>query len=273
MDCDDRKDLLMEFALGVLEGAERDEVLAHLRTGCPVCAGRLAEAHAILAAIPLSMNRAPAPVGARQRLLDRLNVAPAGQKVASLKISAADYKPRSPFRWMAPAIFGGAIAAGVTVLIFVNVLSEERKSVDNLRNQVAHKNDEIMELRTSAQEGRDMRRLVSSPAVQMATLHGSKAQPAARGQLIWDPLSKSFHFFAADLRNLAPGRAYELWLINSHDRKIPAGMCVLRPDGAIEVASSLKSDPGVIVATAVTDEPLAGVLQPTGSIQLIGKLD
>ena len=67
-----------------------------------------------------------------------------------------------------------------------------------------------------------MKRLVSSPAVPVVTLHATAARPTARGQLLWDRLSKTFRFFAADLPNLPPGQAYELWLIDSQNNKIAA---------------------------------------------------
>jgi anti-sigma-K factor RskA len=118
-----------------------------------------------------------------------------------------------------------------------------------------------------------MRRLVESPKAQVVTLHGSESQPEARGRLIWDPGSRTLQFFAANLRNLPGGRAYELWLINSEGKKIPCGMCVLDPHGATEVANSLHVDPGSVVATAVTDEPAGGLPQPTGAIQLIGNVN
>lgn len=53
MNCQGQDELITLYAVGALEGAERDALRSHLATGCPRCAGLLAEAEATWALIGL----------------------------------------------------------------------------------------------------------------------------------------------------------------------------------------------------------------------------
>lgn len=58
------------YALGTLEGAEREGLRRHLAAGCPVCAGRLAEAEAVFGVMALGAmtEGTVVPTGAKARL-------------------------------------------------------------------------------------------------------------------------------------------------------------------------------------------------------------
>jgi hypothetical protein len=84
MTCDQMKDLILFYAGGAAEPAERATVERHLLDGCPVCAGRLAEARAVLAPLPLMLAPVvPAPA-VRDRLMARV-ATPGSQPIASLE--------------------------------------------------------------------------------------------------------------------------------------------------------------------------------------------
>ena len=55
-----------------LEPAEVDELGAHLASGCPRCAGALAEAQVTVAHLPLALPQTAPPKSARDRLLSRI---------------------------------------------------------------------------------------------------------------------------------------------------------------------------------------------------------
>jgi anti-sigma-K factor RskA len=118
----------------------------------------------------------------------------------------------------------------------------------------------------------DTLHVLRSPAVQVVTLGGGAPQPGARGRIFWDRSRHEWLFFATELRPVAPGRTYELWLIDDRDRKIPAGTFDVDARGEGQLRVSLPADAGTIVAAAVTDEPAGGVDVPTGSIHLVGSI-
>src|SRR5205814_8883171 len=67
-----RQDLLLPYLADAIDADERAELESHLATGCPRCAGALAEAEAILARLSLALDPiAPSPQ-ARERLLQRI---------------------------------------------------------------------------------------------------------------------------------------------------------------------------------------------------------
>src|SRR4030095_5033143 len=56
MKCDQLEELILFHAGGAAESEESRAVLEHLSSGCPRCAGRLAEAEAALAGLPLAIG-------------------------------------------------------------------------------------------------------------------------------------------------------------------------------------------------------------------------
>jgi len=91
-----------------LEAGERTELAAHLASGCPQCAGALAEAQATVAHIPLVTDQVTPPASARDKLFARV----------AADVSQPAQKPR---RWMSMAMAAciGAILAGGAVWITV----------------------------------------------------------------------------------------------------------------------------------------------------------
>ncbi len=73
MDCQQRQDLIPLYAAGELSDAQRQEVEVHLSTGCPECAGRVAEARAMLAQLALTLPAQSPPSQTRQRVLANLS--------------------------------------------------------------------------------------------------------------------------------------------------------------------------------------------------------
>jgi anti-sigma-K factor RskA len=250
MSCERLQDVIVED--------EARELTAHLAQGCPVCAGRLAEAEAIGGQLALALPEvAPSP-SVRARLMERIGADP--RVVVPFPTERARGRAgRSP--WL-PAAVAAGIAAGIAAVAVYVPLARDR---DALRAEMSRLDGD---LRTAA----DTLRVLRSPAVQVVALAGGEPQPGARGRIFWDRARGEWRFYAAELRPPGPGRTYELWLIDDRNRKIPAGTFDVDARGEGELHVSLKVDAGTIVAAAVTDEPAGGVAQPTGSIQLVGAI-
>jgi hypothetical protein len=291
MDCHGCEDLILLYALDDLEGPELQDVRAHLQTGCPVCHGRLAEAQAMLALLPTALPVARVPPPARRRLLDRIGgqttgagtlqgQAPVPGRAPAASMAGGSMKRRSQptlsFMWLLPAAAGAALAAGVALLIGFNLVSTFKTTIDKLQSQVANGDGEIRQLHSTLAGTRETLRLIQSPGMQVARLDGLGAQPKARAGLIWDPIHKVVFFHAEDLRNLQEGRAYELWLIDSNGKPIPAGTFSVDNSGHGSIANILANqhDPLQLLACAVSEEVAGGVLSPTaGNILLKGRMD
>ena len=116
MTCAERRDLLLLYAAGTLEPAEQAELRAHLATGCPVCAGALAEAEALVAQVANAIAPVAPPAGALDKLMARV-AAPASPR----SIRPA---PRRPL--LAP-LLAAAAAVAVTSAAFLFATRDARR--------------------------------------------------------------------------------------------------------------------------------------------------
>lgn len=282
MDCDSGKDSFLQYALGTLEGSERETIRAHLGEGCPKCLGRLAEAEAILSLLPLSLPQTSAPASARAQVLkiaQGSHRSQPGNTTNSAQTGPSERRAKGNRArlWIGPALWGAGVAACIGGLIAINGIMYYKKSIDKLNDKLVRTDVEMRQLqgtiKEAGKEAGQVNRLVGSPSVQVVTLKGTQPQPLAGGRLLWDGATKSVRFYGVNLKNLSAAQTYELWLINDQQRKIPVGTFVVDAGGQGSFSGQISVNPGVIVATAVTDEPVGGVPQPTGTIQLVGKVN
>lgn len=115
MTCGERRDLLLLYAAGALEPAERDELRAHLATGCPLCAAALAEAEAIVAQAAAAIPPVAPPPAALDKLMARI------AEPSAMKIGAARRR-----NWLAP-LLAAAAAVAVTSGIFLYATRDARQ--------------------------------------------------------------------------------------------------------------------------------------------------
>ncbi len=274
MTCEERQDQILLYAAEALEPAERDEVRSHLGSGCPRCAGSLAEAEAILAHLPLALEPVAPSRELRARLLERIR--PEGSVAPLEKSEPLHVVPfpeaRSADRWLdawlKPAIAAGLAAAAVYGLTALP-LRRERAS---LETEIAHQAERIRALESSAEQEAETARLLRSREAVVAMLAGSEPQPEAWGRILWDREHGTVRFYTGNLRPPGVGRTYELWLITEGQEKIPAGTFDVDASRTGFLVARVPKEIGKIVLAAVTDEPAGGVPQPTGKIHLLGKL-
>jgi anti-sigma-K factor RskA len=273
MNCDEREEQLLLFALGETEGPEQEGFRAHLQ-GCPRCQGRLAEMQDVLAMLPMALPPVAVPASARRRVMERVDTQ--GSSQSALRHNAVRPIARSGGRlrgWMGAALAGGAIAASMAAILYSVTVSALRKSLDNVNNELALLKGELREMRTHALPVQQPGGLTNNPALKFAMLKGLDSQPAAQGRLIWDAKNRVFWFSATNLKTLTPGRAYELWLINSENKPIPAATFTVDLHGMGMVECDMREDPGVVKISAVTEEPARGSTIPTPPLLLSGKLE
>lgn len=268
MTCEERQDQILSYATGTLSGSELDELRAHLRTGCRSCAEYLSEVGGVLDALPLGIDPVTPPAGIRKELLKRAEASIRNRPAAA----PAPVVSRSPGWWSywPAALAGGAVAAAIVAGLFWSAFRAQRQTVASLQQDLRHLQDQVRQLRGTLDQTNQSIHLLQSPAVQLVSLEGTPARPQAKARVFWDKEKDAWHVVASGLAPTAPGKTYELWLINADQKKIPAGTFDVGPDGEGQSLAKPPPDAGRIVALAVTDEPAGGVPQPTGRIQLLG---
>jgi hypothetical protein len=266
-------------AFDLLDGPERDAVLAHVDT-CIICRPELDARRAMVAdlafAAPLA---AETTTGGRGRIRDHL-IARAQSDAQSRRLAAppilyptpshavaAEDPPIDTSRWRRADWI--ALAASLlfvlsaTMLAFATHDRSELQSAlaaqTNLRDGARREFDSVAALvatRDSVIAG------LTGRDVTMMTLTSAGAkEPYAR--MFWDRARNSWTFIAHNMPALKAGRTYQLWLVTGKS-KINAGTFSTKNGEAVVIARAVLPDP--LAAVAVTEEPEGGVPQPTGAI-------
>jgi anti-sigma-K factor RskA len=268
MNCDERKDLLLLYAADALEAEPREEMADHLATGCPRCAGAIAEAEAVLGHLAAVLEPVEPPAAVRDRLMARIA---AGRERGAVR--PVDRRPVTPDRrprlegWLRPALAAG-VGALVSYLAVSVPAAQARRA---LEAQLAAQRADLRELRRSMQGAEARIRILTAPAVQVVSLSGTGAQPDARGRIFWDRARERWHLYVSGMGSPGGGKTYQLWFITADQQKISAG--TFDVDASGEATLDAVVPPGLAVAlAAITDEPAGGSPQPTGSIQMVGSI-
>ena len=263
MTCRERRDELLLHAAGALDEGERRDLGAHLASGCPACAGALAEAESVLAHLPMALDPVAPSAGVKRLLMARA----AGEDAAGEPEAPARRAPSRARVWLGPALAAG-LAAAVT---WVAVAVPMQRRQGRLEERIAVQADRIGRLETDLARSSEIVQVMRRPDTLVVSL-GSDTRPDAAGRVFWDRGAGVWHFSATGLEPLAPDRTYELWFINDAGEKIPAGVFDVDARGRGELRAEVPASAGNIVVAAVTDEPAGGSAQPTGTIRLAGKV-
>ncbi len=296
------QDAIAAEAVDALDGEERERLLAHL-AGCAACRAELAALRESAAALALAAPARPMEPARSDRVRARLLVRAAAERPASsvdgddvtlvtrppsdpsarvgddVTVIAPPPRAVTPDAQVIPITAARrrstvvpwlAAAASLVLLIGVGMYAASlrgRLATVEERYRVAARERSELERRLSEREA--TLAAVSSPAARVIEM--AAARPAApSGRMFWDPSTNRWTFFAHNLPAVREGREYQLWLITTDQRRIPAG--TFRPDqggGAVVQATyALAADS--LAAVAVTEEPAGGLPQPSGAIVIAG---
>jgi anti-sigma factor RsiW len=250
-----QEDLILH-ALQALPVAEDSAIAAHLAQ-CVACRGELASISGELALVALSVDQQPVPAGARSRFLAQI-ASPRGDSSARANVPRHKM-PRSFWvAWLA-----------VAALLLISV----RLGIEIQRLDLRLQKEEARTARLTADKARaqDVLDVLTAPASQHVLLTAAKNPPAPTGRAVYLAARGGLIFEASNLRQIAPDKTYELWVIPANgSAPIPAGL--FRPDAAGNASVVLPPlAPGVPAkALGVTIEKAAGAETPTAPILLSG---
>jgi anti-sigma-K factor RskA len=261
--CEEYKDLMPAYLLGTLDLEEIESLRAHLQTGCPRCAGALAEAEAALSPLPLALPPVMPPARIREQLLARIGA----RKVAPL------VRRRTVLPWSI-GIAASLVAVGLGVWAFQQqrTNTELQTNLTDLRGSLGYQQNKVEELQRVLQTQEDLIRRMKSRPIQVASLQGTPADTKATGRVFFDAKNSSIAIVAAGLAPLPESKTYELWLIPSGKNPIPVGTFSVdsQGNGFLETKVTQFAE---ATAAAVTAEPAGGSLAPTLPIRLAGKIE
>ena len=251
---DPMRDLVEDYALDLLSGAERAAFEARLATD-PALRTEFAATSDALASLAFSTPVAPEP-GLKDRVMARVTAtAPPRRNEATAFRGAGSPVPRAALAW------GGT--CGVVALV-AKLSSDLRNARHDWR--IARSTMTASE-RAVAQRDSLIAQL-TDPSVELVTMAATgAAKPAIKAYL--NRTRRTMLLSAAALDAPSAGQAYQLWFII--DGK-PVPSVTFRPDSmGHALLRDVAIPAGDVSATAITREPEGGSTTPTMPILFVGK--
>ena len=272
-DCKQLSEHYEAYALGALEGAEREEIERHLARGCPNCTPGVAQARWTVAQLAYLAPEAQPPDDLRARIV----AAATGDSTASAAPRPIDaprivrMQPRAPS--MIPA-WAWTIAAAL-LLATVYSMYQTRQ----LDRQLAAASRDL-------REGQAQRAAIESErehyqmAMEILSAHDTKAlalMPSKNKsdmppvQAYWSP-KMGLLVMSANMPQMPSTMTLQLWMVPKKGQPMSVG--IFRPDGQGHVMLvAAPNEPITEVAElAISEEPAGGSLQPTSTPVWVGPL-
>jgi anti-sigma-K factor RskA len=232
MSCETNSELLELYALGALDGDEREEVESHLRDNCFRCTAAVRKARALNSAV--------------------LGALPLEQPSAELRTRVINsIRPR---RRQAPVAWIGLAASFAAAAIWLGYENRERS------NELSAARIETRNLQQQSEELSRSLTFLRDPETRPAVSKPDANKP--RGTYFVNPRS-GVMLIASNLPIPAAGRVYEMWLIPKGQAPRAAGLFRPEANGSVVHLQAGPVDLSSVQAFAITEEPEAGSIAPT----------
>lgn len=269
MTCDERRDRIALLAADALDDAERDELRAHLETGCADCSAELEAVRALLADLALSLAPVPPPVRVRERLLSRVE---GGRRAAPRRGPPRARRWRTVATTAAASVASAALAAAVVYDLAPEPMDRHIEELEleiaELHSELAAQDEEIFALEAELQTLSKAIGVLRSPEVKVMDLHG---EGGARGRLYWVWDDYECYLHATELGPLEPGRVYVLWLVTEDGELVRAGSFATDRRGEASFYTRLHRDLAPVERALLSPEPDPPGEAPTGPPRLEGE--
>jgi anti-sigma-K factor RskA len=250
------------YALGALDGEEKQELEAHVRL-CSECEREVKAARQRVALLGLAAPVQTPPARVKAELLRRVRAErpPATAGVVGEK---AEHKRGFGFGWLTPAFGVAAVVFAALAGVFWTRDVRDVQRIQALEGQLAQVQTHSQEI-ARASETTD--KLLEMPGTTRVALMPQPGMPKGRGGVLYN--AKMGMVACAGWLPAPPsGKSYQLWLVPAEGK--PMSLHVFA-NGEWEKPMSMTIAPGLEAkAFAITEEPEGGMPQPTGPKVLVG---
>jgi anti-sigma-K factor RskA len=280
------KELIPLKALSRLEGDEARAVDEHLAAGCDECERELASFNEALAALAIVEDSGGEDSSQRiwSRLQARLGDDPRTSDRAARRVE--DRAVRQPSRRSGFAMLGSAAVAAVVAIAVSAVFYNSRvrtittdtsdeitaltAKVILLQRNVDTTGDQLAALQAKVAQTTDLTLASVSPDARVVRLSGLAASPSAGGTVAFSHAQGTAILEVSGLPPTPDDKEYEVWWIGEKQGPLKAGLFEPLNQGATIVSLDLPPPGEVVLASAITLEPLGGVDKPSGAMYLKG---
>jgi anti-sigma-K factor RskA len=253
-----KQDMLVQYLLNEVDSSTAEKIRTELESDAELLAF-VREMEDTFASMAYTAPPLEAPVGLSRRIVQLEGNAPKGSSP----------EPRSKIIWLVlPWALAACLAIACVVLSLERTrLQKETERAGQELQTLQQKNAGIEEELASLQKKNVL------AEVKIATLKAQvAAYETASAVVVWDVNQKNGLLQLDKLPPPAPGKDYQLWVI---DPKIPkpvsAGVLAVPNDGLIRTSFHAVAPIESAAAFAISVEKTGGAPEPQGQIILVGK--
>ncbi len=262
MTCEQLAPLYEEYALGVLEGAERTELEAHLARAGDKCGEGVAHARWVVSQLAHAAPDAQPPAALRGKILDAVK-----SNAENARSVTPFEKPRAS-RAARPFPMWAWAAAAALALITAYAVRRMNSQYDQLA-QLRKEMKLAIAQNQALQNQIDMEKMVNSvmmsPDSRPLKLMPTKDKGIPMVHAYLHP-HMGVAITADEMPSMPAARTLQLWFVPKSGK--PVSAAIFHPDsmGQIALVAPVIVPQTEIAALAITDEPAGGSPQPTTPI-------
>lgn len=252
------------YALGALDGEDRQKFEAHLRS-CKDCQKQLAESQSLGVLIGLTAPPLAPPPTVKANLMDTI------QKEKSAREAAATQTVLKPAprraRWGLRFSLGFAMATIVLALVCSWLWKMDTLHEQQLSRTMARLQKSEAETQRNQAAMQAMTRVMSAPDTVQVDLAHQAGTPPGNAHVLYNA-RMGIVVYSGVISPAPSDKSYQLWLVPDSGAPVSAGLVEADQESGAAVAHLPQ---GLAAkAFAVTLEPRGGRPQPTGPKVLVG---
>lgn len=247
------------YALGALDGEEKQELEAHLRA-CAECARAIDAARQRIALLGLAAPAAAPPASVKEALLRRVRA----ERTQQPHARPPERGRSSGFTWLTPAFGLAAVVFAALAVVLWTRDARDLRHIHELEGQLATAQSQSLQIARAAEE---TNKLLEMPGTVRVALMPMPGMPDGRAGVLYN--AKMGMVACAGWLPAPPaGKSYQLWLVPMEGKPMP--LRVFRGGEWTEPVTAHVTPGMEAKAFAVTEEPEGGMPWPTGPKVLVG---
>ena len=267
MTCEQLHPLYEEYALGVLEGAERAEIEAHLARACGKCAPGVAHARWVVSQLGHAAPEAQPPGALRGKIMDAVKPGASAPAVAPFEESKSVRKPPVFPAWA----WAAAAALALTTGYAMHRMNSQYGQLAELRKEMKLALAQNQALQNQIEMERIVNSVMMSPdSKPLKLMPKDTSMPMVHAYL--HP-HMGVAITADQMPSMPAARTLQLWFVPKSGK--PMSVAIFHPDamGQIALVAPVPMEQTEIAALAITEEPAGGSPQPTSAIAWMAQVN